>query len=49
MPNELRPSEILQMFWQEQIVIEETARFLDPVYFDAVSLPSHRASWEVQS
>lgn len=30
---ELRPAEILQMFWMEQLVIEETARFLEPVYF----------------
>ena len=29
----LRPAAILQLFWMEQIVIEEQAHFLEPVYF----------------
>lgn len=28
-----RPYEILKLFWMEQIVIEEQAKFLEPVYF----------------
>lgn len=34
MPEELRPTEILELFWNEQIVIEEDADFLEPVYFE---------------
>lgn len=36
MPNELdmRPAEIIQMFWREQIVIEEKAEWYAPEYFD---------------
>jgi hypothetical protein len=30
---DLRPREILELYWMEQITIEETARFLEPVYF----------------
>jgi len=30
----VRPLEILKLFWMEQIVIEETAEFLDPVYLE---------------
>lgn len=29
----LRPREVLRLFWAEQIVIEEKAKFLEPVYF----------------
>ena len=29
----LRPAELIRLFWMEQIVIEEQARFLEPVYF----------------
>jgi hypothetical protein len=36
MPDELRPAEILEMFWREQLVIEETALFLNPVYIQEV-------------
>lgn len=28
-----RPPQILELFWRETLVIEEQARFLDPVYF----------------
>lgn len=31
---ELRPSEVLELFWREQLVIEEQAVFLDPVYLE---------------
>lgn len=31
---ELRPSEIIRMFWSEQIVIEEDAEFMEPVYWE---------------
>lgn len=34
----LRPREILRLFWSEQIVIEEKAKFLEPVYFWEVDL-----------
>jgi hypothetical protein len=37
MKNPIRPPFILELFWRERLVIEETAKFLDPVYF-----------WEVQ-
>lgn len=30
---DLRPSEIVRMFWDETIVIEEDAIFFDPEYF----------------
>jgi hypothetical protein len=33
-PLDLRPSEIVEMFWREQIVIEEDALVLPPVYFE---------------
>ena len=36
--HDLRPTEVLELFWKEQLVIEETARFLEPVYF-----------WEVET
>lgn len=35
--NELRPTEVLQAYWEEVINIEQQAQFLGPVYF-----------WEVQ-
>lgn len=35
--SELRPTEVLEMYWREQLVIEEQARFLEPVYFWEVS------------
>jgi hypothetical protein len=35
--HDLRPREVLELFWMEQIVIEETGRLLEPIYF-----------WEVQ-
>lgn len=28
-----RPQEVIRAFWAERIVIEEQARFLEPVYF----------------
>jgi hypothetical protein len=31
----VRPPLILRLFWMEQIVIEETAEFLEPIYMDA--------------
>jgi hypothetical protein len=34
----LRPLSILKAYWQERILIEEQARFLDPVYFFEVEL-----------
>lgn len=30
---DLRPSEILEMFWREQLAIEENAVFLETEYF----------------
>lgn len=33
-----RPPKILELYWREQLVIEEQARFLDPVYFWEVGL-----------
>lgn len=33
-----RPNEIIRMYWLEQIVIEEQAKFLEPVYFWEVDL-----------
>lgn len=33
--NELRPSEIIELYWREQIVIEEDAEFFDAVYLEA--------------
>lgn len=35
MPPELRPTEVLQEFWDETILIEEDAEFLDAVYVEA--------------
>lgn len=29
----LRPAAVIHLFWAEQLVIEEQARFLEPVYF----------------
>jgi len=31
---DLRPRAIIEMFWREQIVIEEKAIFLEPEYFE---------------
>lgn len=31
--NAPRPPAIINMYWQELIVIEEQAKFLEPVYF----------------
>jgi hypothetical protein len=31
---ELRPSEIIWLYWQEQIVIEEDAELLNPEYVE---------------
>ena len=35
MPTELRPAEIIEMYWRTQIVIEEDAEMLEPVYLEA--------------
>lgn len=35
MPKELRPSEVLELYWRTQIVIEEDATILEPVYLEA--------------
>lgn len=32
---DMRPAEILEMFWREQIVIEEDAEILEPLYMEA--------------
>lgn len=34
MPKDLRPAEIIELYWREQIVVEETADFLKPEYFE---------------
>lgn len=34
MKIEMRPAAIIQMFWRERLVIEETAEILDPVYVE---------------
>lgn len=36
MPRELRPSEVLELYWRTQIVIEEDADVLEPVYVEVV-------------
>ncbi len=33
--NNLRPAELIKMFWMETIVIEEHAEILEPVYLEA--------------
>jgi len=34
---ELRPSEVLQAYWSEVLVIEEMATFLNPIYIEVES------------
>lgn len=31
--EDIRPQEIIRAYWAEQVVIEEQAKFLEPVYF----------------
>lgn len=33
-----RHPKFIELYWRERLVIEETARFLDPVYFWEVEL-----------
>ena len=32
LPHELRPAEIIEMYWRTQIIIEEDAEMLPPIY-----------------
>jgi hypothetical protein len=38
MPKELdlRPSQIIELFWKENLVIEEDSEFLEPLYLETL-------------
>lgn len=36
MPKELRPSEVIELYWREVISIEEDADILEPIYLEVL-------------